>query len=255
MSETTKKELKDAITALLTKDNTVYEDDRVETLQRVKYGIEEWFTEDQKKREDALSHIESLIKETREEKNLGPTLDDRLTSLEEKLAALDAKTVTKQDIPPMSIDGEAINPLYCALRTVHRDPMRNMFRSAYSYDSIVQGTWTWAAKATSSHDWVYYNNSGNIDDEIQYRFTHEKGKYTLNVFGEENSNQAICHVIVDGHEQGTLDMYAAAEAFQIIYTLDITFAVGGTHTISLKAASKNAKSTDYYMPFCFLWIT
>lgn len=48
------------------------------------------------------------------------TLDQllkRLSALEEQLSGLQAKALTKEDLPPVSVDGKTINPLYCMLRT------------------------------------------------------------------------------------------------------------------------------------------
>lgn len=66
--------------------------------------------------------------------------DERLTAIEEKLASLETRTLTKQDLPEMSVDGKPINPMYCALRTPHNALMQQ-FGTGFKTNSKERDVW------------------------------------------------------------------------------------------------------------------
>jgi len=118
-----------------------------------------------------------------------------------------------------------------------------------AYDSITQGTFA-AAASTDFYKGVgmYNNGSHNINDEIVYKVFLHKGTYKVAIIATVAANRAIHHVYIDGTDSAQCDLYSAASVHRsVIADTGIVIATSGLKTIAIKAESKHASSSDYYI--------
>jgi len=111
------------------------------------------------------------------------------------------------------------------------------------------GTW-----ATSTHGDTWANrkisNTSNAqNDEISLGHFHvpSSGNYSVLILYYSNPDAGIAHAMVNGADEGTLDMYAAGAVANVIGTIDMGTLTAGLKHISLKAATKNGSSAGYIL--------
>lgn len=116
-------------------------------------------------------------------------------------------------------------------------------------DAALQtGTWVPSPDAAAIGGGWLYNSSNAQNDEIGWSVDLTQGTWTLALMYRQLGSQAIATVNRDGTSIGTIDQYAAAQTNNV--TTAITgFAVArsGSHTISFKAATRNASATGWFL--------
>lgn len=137
-------------------------------------------------------------------------------------------------------DGSAIKDLASAY---------NALKLADMYNSIVQGTWAWLADVNDLFAFRFYNSSNAQNDELQYKFFHKAGSFTLVILTATGTNVAIYTISIDGVSQGTIDCYSGSLVNNVVKTLAITIVTDGEHTLNIKAATRNAASNGWYIGF------
>lgn len=126
-------------------------------------------------------------------------------------------------------------------------------KDASSYNTKV-GTFV---NENNTAQWMagwFKNSSSTLDDELIYKFSQKKGSYTLCLMVCTFTDEPILTVSIDGVSQGTIDLYSAAIAYNVIKTLAITILKDGTHTLSLKAHTKNGASSSYCFRISVWWL-
>lgn len=116
----------------------------------------------------------------------------------------------------------------------------------FSY--ITQGDWTGASASTYTLYTYVYNQTNAQNDQNDYWVWLNPGVYTLRVCGTKLGTSAIGTYYLDGTSIGTIDWYSAAADYD--YFADITgltITTKGIHTISQKAATRNALATGWYL--------
>jgi len=125
-----------------------------------------------------------------------------------------------------------------------------------AYDSVIQGTWVCYMRATQFLGAALLNTTTDLNDELQYKFSHKSGSFNFKLLHITGADHAIITIYVDGVSQGTIDLYHAITDVQnVISTLAITITKDGEHTLNIKATSKNVASTDYAVFIGAWWIT
>jgi len=118
----------------------------------------------------------------------------------------------------------------------------------WHYSGITQGTWVQILDANQIFYGYFWNSSNTQNDRIDYKVFLAAGTYTFSIIGVTASNRAILTLLFDGASQGTIDLYAAGTAYNVLKTItDIVVGTAGLKTISLKAATRHASSTGWYL--------
>jgi hypothetical protein len=94
--------------------------------------------------------------------------------------------------------------------------------------------------------WSYLASTA-IGDAVTYTTRNiPAGTYQLKLRYKAYTSRGKCTVKVDGTQVGgTVDQYASATAYPTATLGNVTFAAGGTHTITLTVNGKNASSSGY----------
>ncbi len=118
------------------------------------------------------------------------------------------------------------------------------------YLSITAGTWVWFV-ASQFLAGVFYNSSDAQNDRINFSVYLAKGTYTFDIITVTGSAYAIISLLLDGVSQGTIDCYVAGgpNYTQKKTIANITISTSALLTISLKAATRNASCTNWYIAF------
>lgn len=117
-----------------------------------------------------------------------------------------------------------------------------------SYSEIIQGSLSWTHDATEYPGTYVYNLSNAQNDQVDYKVYLEAGTYTFFLFSRTNTVQAILTLLIDGVSKGTIDQYSASLTPSHRQTIEnIVVATKGLKTISLKAATRNANATEWYI--------
>lgn len=124
----------------------------------------------------------------------------------------------------------------------------------YDEFQVVTGNALTSFIREQSYNYVAYQDLPALGDETFAQFNLSAGDYTLFALGISSTNRGILTVVLDGIVQGTIDWYSAIQAANVVETLPITVLDDGTHSLLFRTVSKNASSTDYYMPLTKLWI-
>ena len=117
----------------------------------------------------------------------------------------------------------------------------------YAINATIQGTW---AVAIDPVCWQN-GNLGNfashaINDEVNYKIYLAKGTYNLSVLFYRADNRGILTFSTEDGTLGTVDMYGVS-APNIRGTITgIVVPNSGIKTLSVKIASKNGASSNYY---------
>lgn len=117
------------------------------------------------------------------------------------------------------------------------------------------GTWQrvttqWeAALQVMNNGWGMFNTAGAQNDELAYNLPMSAGTWTITLITRKSSNTGICTVLIDGTSVGTADTFAASVGLGIFNITGVTVATSGVHKVTLRAATKNASSTGFFLNF------
>ena len=94
-------------------------------------------------------------------------------------------------------------------------------------------------------------NAPALNQEFKATFTAAPGIWDIYCVAHRQNNAAIFTPYVDGVAYTSWDLYAAAAANNIQFSvaLGVEITDGGLHQVNIKATSKNGASTSYNLPF------
>ena len=122
------------------------------------------------------------------------------------------------------------------------------------WKSIIQGDWVVEPLTSILHNLFIWNTSGAQNDEIEYELLAQEGPKIFEILYHKNDSSGKIHVYIDGVEIGTIDEYAPGLFVNFYGQLNFTAAFTGTHSVRIKAATKNPSSTGYTLAFTWLRI-
>lgn len=95
---------------------------------------------------------------------------------------------------------------------------------------------------------VYRTSSGAQNAEIGWDVLMDAGTWTIGVLGTKDTDLGIYTALIDGVVVGVVgDGYAAARAYNNAMSLaGVVIAAAGRKRVSLKMATKNAASSNYF---------
>lgn len=128
----------------------------------------------------------------------------------------------------------------------------------HNYDSIGQGTWIFKIDTASFLCGDFYNTAASDGDNISIKVFLQAGTYTMRVLYRKAATGGIVDFDINETEVGSVDMYAASETYNQIYSVaDIAIATSGILTLRVRVDGKHASSTNYFaMISCIsLWRT
>lgn len=125
----------------------------------------------------------------------------------------------------------------------------NLFYS-FSYKTIITGTWITTAKVGQYLAFISYNNSWAQNDEIEFEIFAEAGVKTFELLALTSAGAAIITVYLDDVSIGTIDQYSGSDILNVISTLECTVVDTKTHSLKIKATSKNGSSSGYTAYLC-----
>jgi len=117
----------------------------------------------------------------------------------------------------------------------------------WNYSAITAGTWVWQASANQAFYGSYNNSSNAQNDQIDYKVYLDVGTYTFTNLTILDTSRAIITLLIDGGSVGTVDCYAATAYNSIKSISGIAITTAGLKTISMKAASRHASATQWYI--------
>jgi len=118
----------------------------------------------------------------------------------------------------------------------------------WNYSGITQGTWPIVVDTGCIENGILGNTSNAQNDQVDYKAYLDAGTYTFVIVATKGSTSAILTLLFDGVSQGTIDLYSASPARNARQTITgISVTTAGLKTISLKAATRNASSTGWYL--------
>jgi len=123
---------------------------------------------------------------------------------------------------------------------------------AMMHDAVVAGTWALQATAVGIFDvgaanGTFSNTATNAqNDGLQYKIFLNAGTWRVRYYGYTNNTCGKFHVLVDGSDVATIDLYTAAGAINTINGSSFIVGAAGYKTVQFVLADKNAASSDYY---------
>jgi hypothetical protein len=116
------------------------------------------------------------------------------------------------------------------------------------YTGFTQGTWAAFMSTLQMHNYYIYNSTNAQNDQIDFKVYLAVGTYTFSLLGA-NGNLAIVSILIDGVSVGTIDQYdAGGQAYNKLQQVTgISITTAGLKTISLKAATRNAGATSWWI--------
>ena len=111
--------------------------------------------------------------------------------------------------------------------------------------TVTQGTWSATINASVVGN-AFFANVGAINDEISFTLGLEAGTYSVGFLYHQGTDRGITTVTLAGTSLGTFDGYNGTSSLNLIKTFTgAVVTTGGSNTLDLKVASKNASSTNY----------
>lgn len=127
---------------------------------------------------------------------------------------------------------------------------------AITADTVIAGTWLKGFDALNITASLLNNNPAAQSDEIEWTYIAiETGTYTFTIIAQKSSNAAIMHLIIDGVDVGEVDAYAAILSRNNFLTIPSISLSSGTHTIGIRASTKNVLSSDYSVAINSIYLT
>lgn len=105
--------------------------------------------------------------------------------------------------------------------------------------------WTDMGTAGPWGGYGWYNSSSAQNDQLTWTLFIARGTYAIKVRGRKSSNLGILTIKVDGSSVGTIDFYNATPAYLASALTGISVSTGGSHTVQIIVATKNASSSNY----------
>lgn len=118
-----------------------------------------------------------------------------------------------------------------------------------SYDSVIQGTWSFATNAAFYTNVTCANTSAAQNDGLRYSAYIEPGTYTIRIIGMRQTDKGIVHIKVDTTEVETIDLYGALDYVHMFEATGVSITATGHVNIDLEMKSKNGSSSGYAMDF------
>lgn len=84
-------------------------------------------------------------------------------------------------------------------------------------------------------------------DQFRFYAPLAAGNHTFSFHGTKSSLAPIISIFCDGNNLGTIDLYASPTQFNATASVTINIPTDGNHQFDIKALSRNALSTDYYV--------
>jgi hypothetical protein len=114
--------------------------------------------------------------------------------------------------------------------------------------AVTQGTWLIGLDPNEICNCYFYNNTPAQNDQADYKVYLAAGTYFFVIVGYGDTHNAILTLLVDGVSVGTVDQYWAVPINNHIQGIDgIVIAAAGLKTISIKAATRNPSSDNWYL--------
>jgi len=113
------------------------------------------------------------------------------------------------------------------------------------YSAIIQGTWSHINDMCAGGGFLR-NSTGANADEVNYLVGLAAGTYTLRLLFTKTVAGGIVDVYVDGTEEGSIDTYAAATAFNNVLNIPgIVVAAPAMVVVRVVCDGKHASSTKW----------
>lgn len=127
----------------------------------------------------------------------------------------------------------------------------------HNYSGITQGTWTYLISPGYMYNFIWYNTSNAVGDQIDYQIWLSKGIWKVSAELLEHVNGAIANVVIDGTPYASLDVYRAATLTHVWQgiTNDIYLPTTGLKTLSLKVTGRHASSGGYMFAYYSIRLT
>lgn len=120
---------------------------------------------------------------------------------------------------------------------------------------LVGNALTRAVDTNQRYNTYSYQSAPAINDTFTQSFFLRAGDYYLLAIGIKFTDRGIVTWTIDTTVIGTWDLYAAAAAYNSLFTSSLFTLVGdGYHVLTGKVASKNASSTNYTAPITKIWL-
>lgn len=127
-------------------------------------------------------------------------------------------------------------------------------KDTLDYNAIIAGVWALTVNSSQYHCGWMGNTSDAINDEIEYKFSHDVDDLTLCLLCRIGAFGAIITIYIDGVSQGTIDLYNAGAVFNSIKTLAVSILTDGVHTMRIKVTARHASATNWMAQFSELWL-
>lgn len=87
-----------------------------------------------------------------------------------------------------------------------------------------------------------------LNSEVAWDVWLDSGTYKVAYVYQSASNYGIATFLLNGVSVGTIDQYAAAGAFNNYSEITAIAVAAGLKTLTVRAASRHASSTGYFLP-------
>lgn len=101
--------------------------------------------------------------------------------------------------------------------------------------------------------WAY--TAGNQNDEIVWQVPLLAGTWTLTHISDTANNFGIGTYYLDATSLGTLDWYSGSATNVVKQIAGISVGTDGVYSLKIKAATKNASSSAYYLSFMIITLS
>jgi hypothetical protein len=131
--------------------------------------------------------------------------------------------------------------------TTFLSPSPHLLMNTLATKTVVQGTWANTVNSAQMYGNIYNNVTAvAVNDEFEFEMALAAGTYTFKLLSLKDNASGIVTVRIDGSSIGTIDLYNAGGALNVVNTItSIVIATTGTKTINFKIESKNASSSNY----------
>jgi len=111
----------------------------------------------------------------------------------------------------------------------------NVYKIGPAYNRIISGTWKINTAAAQLLNGFFHGWPSAVNDEVEYKFSHKAGNFTLVVLCLGRVAGAEATVYLDGAAQGTIDFYRAVQEYNLMLTCPLAILSDGEHTLTLKS--------------------
>ncbi len=93
--------------------------------------------------------------------------------------------------------------------------------SALDSYQTVQGTWSLSADSSQHLGVLLTNTSNTVNDEIAIPMLAYSTNMPLHLRCKTSADSGVISVIIDGEEQGTIDLYSSSTSYNVIKTINV----------------------------------